>query len=189
MAASKNKDASLESKETHFNADLHKVVSEANNASSGDSKSTQHLAPIGVVELGLANAQSDQVVHKASTKDPVAACRKTCESGTGDDLNGGGGENILVVCNTKVVDEVEDTNTSEGLSVDVGEDGRGGGRVHRAELGEDEVKLAEGVDDDKYVGELESLRIPRKHPRFFSGSASCHVKRRVVPLTANANVP
>ena len=122
-AALRFKDASLESKETHFNADLHKVVSEANNAGSGDSKSTQHLAPVGVVELGLTNAQSDQVIHKTSTEDPVAACRKTGESSTSDDLNGGGGENILVVCNTKVVNEIEDTNTSESLSVDVGEDG------------------------------------------------------------------
>lgn len=123
MAASKNKDASLESKETHFNADLHKVVSEANNAGSGNSKSTQHFAPLRVVELGLANAQSDQVIDKTSTENPVAACSETGETSASDDLDRGAGKSILVVCNTKVVDEVEDTDTSEGLSVDVGEDG------------------------------------------------------------------
>ena len=172
-AALRFKDASLESKETHFNADLHKVVSEANNAGSGDSKSTQHLAPVGVVQGGLANTQGNKVVDEASTEDPVAACSETGESSTGDGLDGGAWEDVLVVCNTQVVEEVENANTGKGLSIDVCENGRETLGVHGTKLGEDEVKLGEGVDDDENVGELEILGVPRKGPLDLELASHC----------------
>lgn len=62
------------------------------------------------------------------------------------------------------MEEVEDTDTGKGLCVDVCEDGRSRGSVHRTKLGEDEVKLAEGVDDNEQVGDLELLCIPKKGP-------------------------
>jgi len=144
---------------------LHKVVSQANNAGSHDGKSTQHLAPVGVVDCSLANTEGNKIVDEASTEDPVAACSETGESSTGDGLDGGAWEDVLVVCNTQVVEEVENANTGKGLSVDVCEDGRETLGVHGTKLGEDEVKLGEGVDDDENVGELEIFAVPRKGPR------------------------
>lgn len=69
---------------------LHKVVSQANNAGSHDSESTQHLAPVGVVDGGLANTQGNKIVNETSTEDPVTAGSKTSESGTGNGLDGRG---------------------------------------------------------------------------------------------------
>jgi hypothetical protein len=43
---------------------LHKVVSHADNASGHDGKSTQHLAPVGVTDGGLADAQGDKIVDE-----------------------------------------------------------------------------------------------------------------------------
>ena len=149
---------------------LHKVVSQANNAGSHDGKSTQHLAPVGVVQGGLADTQGNKIVDEASTEDPVAAGSETGESGTGDGLDGGAGESILVVCNTHVVDEVEDADTSKGLSVHMCENGRETLGVHGAKLGEDEVKLAEGVDDNEQVGDLQRFGIPKHHPRNLSSA-------------------
>lgn len=143
---------------------LHKVVSEANNAGSHNGKATEHLAPVRVVQGGLANAQGNQVVDEASTKDPVTASSETSKASSSDGLDGCRREGILVVCDTHVVEKVEDANTSESLGVDVCEDGRGRRSVHRAELGEDEVKLAEGIDNNKHVGDLELFRVPEEHP-------------------------
>ena len=142
---------------------LHKVIFDTNNAGGHDGKSTKHLAPVGVVQGSLANAQGNQVVDEASTKDPVAASSETGKASASDSLDGCAGERILVVCNTQVVEEVEDTNTGKGLGVDVCEDGRERGSVHGAELGEDEVKLAEGVDDNEHVRDLEFFCVPEEH--------------------------
>jgi hypothetical protein len=146
---------------------LHKVVLQANNASSHNGKSTQHLAPVGVVDGGLANAEGNKIVNETSTEDPIAAGSETGESSTGDGLDSGTGQSVLVVCNTQVVEEIENANTGKGLSVDVCEDGGETLGVHGAELGEDEVKLGERVDDDECIGDLQCFRVPREHP-FFS---------------------
>ena len=130
---------------------LHEVVSQANNAGSHDCESAQHLAPVGVVQSGLADAQGDEIVDKAATEDPVAACSETSKSGTGNSLDGGARQSVLVVCNTHVVEEVKNTNAGECLSVDVRENGGKTLSVHGAEFGEDEIKLTERVDDHKYV--------------------------------------
>lgn len=98
---------------------LHKVVSQANNAGSHDCESTKHLAPFGVVQGGLANAQGNQVVDEASTKNPVTAGSETSKTSASDGFDGCGRESVLVVCNTEVVDEVENANASKGLGVDV----------------------------------------------------------------------
>jgi hypothetical protein len=122
---------------------------------------------------GLANTQGNKIVDEASTEDPIAACSKTGESSTGDGLDGRAGQNILVVCNTQVVEEIENTNTGKGLSIDVCKDGRKTLGVHGTKLGEDEVELGEGVDDDENVRELEILAVPRKGPLDFELALYC----------------
>lgn len=136
---------------------LHKVVSQANNAGSHNGESTQHLAPVGVVQGGLADAQGNKVVDEASTEDPITACSKTSEPSAGDSLDSRAGKSVLVVCDTHVVEEIENTNAGKGLSVDVRENGRETLGVHGSKLGEDEVKLTERVDYDKQVRDLKVL--------------------------------
>jgi hypothetical protein len=140
---------------------LHKVVLQANNAGSHDGESTQHLAPVGVANGSLADTQGNKVVNEASTEDPVAAGSQTGKSSAGNGLDGRARQSILVICDTQIVEEIENANTGEGLSVDVCEDGGETLGVHGAELGEDEVELRERVDDDEYVGHLEILTIPK----------------------------
>ena len=63
------------------------------------------------------------------------------------------------------MEEVENTNTSEGPGDNIGEDGARGLGVHGRKLGEDIVQLGQAVDHDKDVGYFELLGIPENHPR------------------------
>lgn len=65
------------------------------------------------------------------------------------------------------MEEIENTDAGKGLSIDVCENGRETLGVHGTKLGEDEVKLGEGVYDDENVGELEIFAVPRKCPLDF----------------------
>lgn len=55
------------------------------------------------------------------------------------------------------MEEIEDTDTGEGLGNDVGENGAGGVGVHRWELRDNVVELGKGVDDDEDVGNVKSF--------------------------------
>ena len=62
------------------------------------------------------------------------------------------------------MEEVKNTDTSKRPGDNVGEDGARGLGIHGRELGEDIVQLAQAVDDDENVGDLELLRVPEDHP-------------------------
>ena len=62
------------------------------------------------------------------------------------------------------MEEVENANTGKGAGDDVGEDGRSGGGVHRAQPREDVVELGARVDDDEDVGGFKGGGVPEEHP-------------------------
>ena len=62
------------------------------------------------------------------------------------------------------MEEVKNTNTSEGPGDNIGENGTRGLGIHGWESGEDIVQLGQAVDNDEDVGDFEMLGIPEYHP-------------------------
>lgn len=83
---------------------------------------------------------------------------------------------ILEECDTRVVQEVQHTDTRERLHHDVREDRGPVPRVHRLQLRERIPQLGRRVDDDEDVRQLQLLAVPEEHPRADADIPQCVVR-------------
>lgn len=113
----------------------------------------------------LTNGQGHEIVYHASSKYPVTCSAQDAESQASHNSDRHGCRSVFEVGNAAVVKEIKDADTGKGPRHDVCKDGARGFGIHRRELGEDIVQLAQAVDDDEDVGDFELRGIPEYHPR------------------------
>jgi hypothetical protein len=163
------------------------VVLDSDNCSSTDCVSPEECAPA----TRLSNSKTNEVVHQASTKDPVGSSSSKTETNTGEGLDEGGRVGVVaragVVGGGSVVEEIKNTDTSESLGDDVGQDGRGRVCVHLAKAESTVVDLGEGVDDDEDVGDVETVCVPEECPgcggRLLVGTTSLRgLRKYLLPM-------
>ena len=156
-------------------AHLHEIIPRSHNRRASNSIQTQQSAPAHFTILSLTDAQPDQVIHQASSKNPIARSTQTGEPDTRENHRQLTGTLIFVKRHGRVMQHVEDSNARKCLGHDVCEHTARRPRVHRLQLREAIPQLRRRVDQHEDVGDLQVARVPEEHPR-----ADAHVSQRVV---------
>jgi hypothetical protein len=144
--------------------DLLQVVPGTNKTRTANSVRAQKVAPANVAVLPLSNAERDEVVDHAATKDPIARSAQAGKAETCGHLRPHWRLRANKVRNTGVVQEVQASNASERLRDDVCQDAAPALCVHWLELCRDVPHLHDAVDPNEDVGRLERLTVPEEHP-------------------------
>jgi hypothetical protein len=131
--------------------DLLQVVPSTDKTRTANSVRAQKVAPANIAILPLSNAERDEVVDHAATKDPIARSAQASKAETRSHLRPHRGLRTNKVRNTSVVQEVQASNAGERLRDDVCQDAAPALCVHWLELRRDVP--------------LECLAVPEEHPR------------------------